>query len=570
MAARADSISTSLSTTYSSVAAQSSENASRGDSRNGAPDSEEVRRIIANDLKNWREKFAKASDKGAEDLEEQVKEITDTQIKKQVQGVGEALLIELEEMTNSQLEDVKNRVISIVEGLPDHADEAEQDKANEEIMASAKGAGLAIKGKAQAVRKWKQEFYDDTLSLVWKATESTLAVIDSIRDLGLQELGMKWAWMDGVTYKDWAKFHAMKDTFEEWRENVQNVAKKHEGLVRVKNAAEDLEGRSLAVAEGVAEELARIKRVGKWKLQTRDVSNDFSDKHIPAAAANAGQKVLGKMQDVVEPVSANAAQAASHISHAVVDNAAEASASIRKVAGKETQGFGESASSVAASQASVASSKVSGAVLGSEEPIIQSVQSRMSEKLGKTASRASDAVLGTDLPAHEKALSGASSRIGSMASAVSEAIPGGTTSSLFAERVSESASAAGEAASSVVDKASKKVWGGAAAQTVSVRKIEIEEVIEDDDTPSYSDKIQSLAHEAGDGLHHMTEAVREALLRSPSSQASAASESATPVAGARYSSALSAASSILYGTESKTTDGFASVASEKYAQAIDA
>ena len=39
---------------------------------------------------------------------------------------------------------------------------------------------------------------------------STLEVLDGIRDLGLQEIGMRWAWMEGVTYKHWAKYHDLK------------------------------------------------------------------------------------------------------------------------------------------------------------------------------------------------------------------------------------------------------------------------------------------------------------------------------------------------------------------------
>ena len=83
-----------------------------------------AREKIASDLKNWQDKFAQAADKGTEDLEERVKEITDRQISDRANGVGNALIIQLEEASTSEIDKLKLTTVKLVKSLPEDADKA--------------------------------------------------------------------------------------------------------------------------------------------------------------------------------------------------------------------------------------------------------------------------------------------------------------------------------------------------------------------------------------------------------------------------------------------------------------
>ena len=120
--------------------------------------------------------------------------------------------------------------------------------------------------------------------------------------------------------------------------------------------------------------------------------------------------------------------------------------------------------------------------------------------------------------------------------------------------------------SSVVSVASQKVFAGAMAQNVRERVPVFEDVIEEDD--SYPEKLQNVLSNAGSKYADITKAVSEALIRPTSTQGSV--ESITSLAEEQYSSALAAASSVLYGTEPGTGEMISKAASDKYAQAVAA
>lgn len=241
--------------------------------------------------------------------------------------------------------------------IPEEYDDDDLGEASLSLSRFTRNAGLAVKQKAQALRSWKEKFDDETQSLISAASESTLEVIDNIRDLGLQEIGLRWAQMEGVTYKDWSKYHEVKKTFDEWRSKVQAVAQEHEALQKARDASEEVESRGMASAEETAKELARLKEVGKWKMEAGDVSDDFSAKYIPAQAAAAAQRsqkassaseqVLGTSQGALESLLSQATEQAS--------NAASSASSA--LVGTEP-GMAEKATSNIAEAANAASEKV--------------------------------------------------------------------------------------------------------------------------------------------------------------------------------------------------------------------
>jgi hypothetical protein len=107
------------------------------------------------------------------------------------------------------------------------------------------------------------------------------------------------------------------------------------------------------------------------------------------------------------------------------------------------------------------------------------------------------------------------------------------------------------------------------AQFVEAKQIVFDDVVEDStDDDSFSEKIQSMASEAGDRFADITNAVSEALLKPTSTTGTI--ETVTVLAAEKYSSALSAASVALYGTEQGTGESVASMVTSRYADAVSA
>ena len=521
--------------TSSSTTTIESSAASASPSVTPEEEAKQTREKIESDLKNWQQKFAKAADKGTEDLEERVKEITERQIKSQVHGVGEALVVQLEETSRSELAKLKKAIKALVKKLPEEYDDADLGRAFLSLSRSTRQAGVTVKEKAQSLRTWKVNFDKETQSLVSAASESTLDVIDNIRDLGLQEIGLRWAQMEGITYKDWSKYHEVKKTFDEWRQKVEAVAKDHEGLQKAKDTAEEIESRGMASAEETAKELARLKEVGQWKIEAGDISDDFSTRYMPAAAAAGAQKVMGKVSSASEQVVGTSKGIAESAISEATEQASEVASSFFSTAGGTEPGIVEQASSSVVDAASAASERANEAVVGTPKPKAESVVSAAKDKANQIASAAIETVLGTPASA-ESASNGANSVISS--------------------------------ASSVASQASKKIYGGAMAQKVGEQKPILDDVFSDDDETTYSEKMQSLFNQAGDKFEDVTKAVSEALLKAHTTQGTV--ESASSVADEQYSKALAAASSVFYGTETGVVESATSVAAGKYAQAVEA
>ena len=495
----------------------SSEIASPSSSLTPEEEAQQLRETLENDLAAWQEKFANAADKGTEDLQERVKDITNRQIDSQVNGVGQALVVQLEESASSELASLKKSITKIVNGLSDDSQDDESEKAEQRLSRAVRDAGGVVRAKGQALRTWKQNCYDETRRLVTAATDSTLEVIDNIRDLGLQEIGMRWAWMEGVTYKDWSKYHDLKKTFADWRVEVEGMSREHEGLTRMIIAAEEIESKGMTVAEATAKELTRLKEVGIWKIQARDASDDFSTRIVPVGAAKAGQAVKESFISVSE-----------------------------EVVGTST-GTVESLASSASKQASKVLDNASSKVVGSSTPIVESAASTASQKVAQALSDASESFIETSAPIHESVTSQASSSISSAASIAS----GGAAR-----------------ASSKVNQVTSKVFAGAMAQEVPERVPIFDDYVEDDDQSTYSEKLQIIMSQAGDKFADITKAVSEAMLAPTSTQGSL--ESATSVASAKYLSALDAASRALYGTQIGAVESMSSAVSDNYANAVNA
>lgn len=235
----------------------------------------------------WQEKFAKAADKGCEDLEERIVEIVHGQLS--AVEKGEDLVKTLESTAQVELDKLKSRIIEILKSTSDELSPPERDAAHADLLQALRSAGLAIREPAHALRLWANDYRDEVDTQVTAAVSSTLNILDGISDLGLQEIGMRWAWMDGVTYKDWGKYHAMKNQLAQWRQEVSDFGMKHETYLNAKAIGSDILARGMAIAEDAAKQLTGLKEVGTWKLEAGDDSEDFTPRTLDPAEFRASR-----------------------------------------------------------------------------------------------------------------------------------------------------------------------------------------------------------------------------------------------------------------------------------------
>lgn len=252
--------------------------------RSEKPSREEIRRIasetVQEDLQQWETKFATAAEEGAIDIEEKVNELSADRFKSGVQGEGEGLVRELESASQEQIEALKQTIVSLVESSAS-GDAAE---AKEAATIAVRTAGLAIKEKAEQVRTWREEFESELRATVTSKAQEHFNILGSMRDLALQKLGMKWAWMDGVTYKDWAKYHAMKKKFDDWTQELQQLIVTNPSLETAMNGAADVEDRAMEIAQDAAIQLAQLKQVAAWKIDAGDATDNFDADEMERAA----------------------------------------------------------------------------------------------------------------------------------------------------------------------------------------------------------------------------------------------------------------------------------------------
>lgn len=295
-----------------------------------SPGESDVRQIaretVTQDLKDWQEKYAKAADEGAAEIDDRLDEISQRMITRQAKTMGKSLVKQLQESIDSELKTLKADIKLIISQVK--TDSESSDNAIEQIGAAIRRAGLEIKEKSQDVRNWSENYEKELQATVVKAAENHFKILNNIRDLALQKIGMKWAWMDGVTYKDWAKYHLLKERFDEWEGDLKNLITAHPGLQEAEDAGRAIEGDAMSLAQTAVKELASLRLIAGWKLTAQDDSDDFDPESTRLAAEE--------------------------VSKASAAEAEESKAAAESAAGDTTSPEGEPTSSGEAASASVA------------------------------------------------------------------------------------------------------------------------------------------------------------------------------------------------------------------------
>lgn len=249
-----------------------------------AENTNKPRAKVSSDLEEWQNRFSVATSKGVEDLKERISDIIEDHVTSEAANNGTTLALELETSVQSELSNVKLQINSSTKSLPPIQAAEDEDRATNDVVNSIRGAAIFIRDRAQVLRKWHSSFDQDLTSRVLAAVDSTLEILDNIRDLGLQEIGTRWARTDGVTYKDWARYYAYKAQSGDWRDEVKNAAMQHEKLNEARSLSGEVFDHGMDVAENAAKELSRLKEVGKWKIAAREVSDNFDTRTEPPPA----------------------------------------------------------------------------------------------------------------------------------------------------------------------------------------------------------------------------------------------------------------------------------------------
>lgn len=435
---------------------------------------DEVRRVaretVAADLKDWQERYTKAADEGAAEIEDRVDEISKRMIRRNARITGKALLEQLQSTVVSELvtlrRDIQNIVGAVSKG------NAKQDEAQEQITSVVRRAGMAIKEKAQEVRDWRENYEAELHGAINTAADNHFKILDSIRDLAIQKIGMKWAWMDGITYRDWQKYHLLKSRFDEWHGDLEQLIVTHPSLQAAQLEGANVEEEAMNVAQSAAKELARLKQVANWKLAAADATDEF-DGDLMKQAADAAESAKAAASSVASGAEEKVEGATESVTESVAEAISEAAPIFEPSAAVESaaSAMSSGAEHATASAKSIASDLSDGAssVL-QETSTLESLASKGSESVSSAtdaaAAKASDAASNVSESvsiASEVAASKASEAAGYAADAASkgsESVSSATRS--VASNVSDGTNSATEAASSVTSKVS-----GSAVSAVS-------------------------------------------------------------------------------------------------------
>ncbi|KAF8244349.1 hypothetical protein K440DRAFT_663512 [Wilcoxina mikolae CBS 423.85] len=503
-------------------AAKASESAAGSSEKVKKLSKEEEREMIEQDLIAWTAKFRASSDKTLADLKIQIDNVAEKAYNRKRKSV-ETDLTSLQRLVDDGFTNLKAEIVSLTKQLTPESSSDAKNAAEEKLFTAARHLGTEIRDKAQYIRKDAEKCLAKVYDDVSEAADQHLVVLDGINDMGMQELGMKWAWMDYVTYKDWAKYHDLKKQMKESRSTIIKSAESNEELVKITQWIQDeWEGKATDIAKAAAEELNRVKKVGKKKIELADTSDNFTDDHIPVAAKKAGQAILGgteKLKIVVEGT--------------IKDTAEEAKLKIEEIV-----------------------------IRPSSTPASESIISAASEAVQNVASQASEKIYGTEPNAAEKVATAVSEAVDSASSIASTAtdvvkakVPGGVEAGF----VANAESVLYEDGEDFVDGVQSRL----AEASKAVSQAVLDAVGRGTTTTPLPESLQSRASE----LHASAISVASSILHGTPTPVT---EEWASIATDKYSSAVAAASSILYGTPTPTYEMLIQKAKEAYARATEA
>ena len=526
--------------------------------------------MVSEDLEMWQKKFAAQADEGAAEIEERINEIAKSMIDSDAKTTGKGLVDNLESTVDSELASLKLKISSLVENSAKPAEEIEND-----VVSEMRSVGVQIRDKAQTLRDWRKTYDAELKSTVLASADVHFNILDETRSLALQQIGMKWAWTDGVTHKDWAKYRELKSTLSEWTEQLKDAIVTYPALLEAQDASAQVEDEGMEIASAAAYELARLKEVAHYKILAQDATDNFETEAMKLAA-EAALKVKQAERAAAESAAAvsTASETLSDATSAVKDAVSDATEAVE-------------GQSTAASQ-SVSSILSSGADATNQAgELFDEAASTISKEEGNVMSGASSFA------------SEAQATLASVADEISSLVAGSYTSasqsasealSEASESLTESASSAATAATEDQEAAKSKLASMVSGtivgdtQTMVANMTEVppvvvgenppfgEEPVDDEADEYYAEKPEAAtvtpalfgaaAQAVSDRKPILEDYVDTDMAASATSAAEGAYANAVSMASEQYSSAVSVVSAQIYGTAKPVHEQlFASVSS---------
>lgn len=195
----------------------------------------------------------------------------------------------LDIMINHELRSLKSTIINLAKNYKPGDSEEERNrnklKAFDKLFQATSTVGKLVKETVQEMRWDSQKFLARVFDEVAAEADIRIEKVDSFIESGIQELGMKWAWeVDGMTYKDWARYQDLKNEFSGIKLKVIQAAERNKKLTEIANwvEGEAWEGGANLRAKEVANELGRLRQIAMKKIELNDYSEDFSNKYLTA------------------------------------------------------------------------------------------------------------------------------------------------------------------------------------------------------------------------------------------------------------------------------------------------
>ncbi|KAF4460829.1 hypothetical protein FALBO_12389 [Fusarium albosuccineum] len=531
-----------------------------------------AREMVAKDLETWQTKFASQADEGANDLETRVDEIAQRMIQENVKTTGKQLFDDLESTIDSELKGLRTKISSLA---------ASEEKADvdDQIVAAVRSAGMAIKTKAQAIRQWREGYDKELQNTVITVADVHFQVLDETRNLALQQIGMRWAWTDGITYKDWAKYHELKSTLNEWTEQLKQLIVTHPSLLTAQDASAQVEDEGMEIASVAAKELARLKQVARWKVAAGDATDNFDSDAMQLAA----EEAVKEPEVVEEQTPAEEDNAASSLSASVEEATSQAHeveqeledfvSSVAEPAKEEVSSVVDAEPNVIDEATSAVSDTIKSVVSDASSLIFEGEESASS--IADEASETVDTLSSAGSESASSVIEEVSSELSEVIeSATSNAEPESEDSSMSTPLASEASEVLmGDTASIVSNGSDEPV----PADDEPLVEIEEDPLTHRDETP-LSDEHQHIkpaflgaaAQEVPHRQVVLDDYVDTDLIASATDAAQSAYSNAVSRASEQYSSALSVVSAQIYGTPKPVHEQLLSSVSSSYDQALSA
>ncbi|KAF3158647.1 hypothetical protein TWF751_001366 [Orbilia oligospora] len=252
--------------------------------KSSAEQIEAARPQVEADLESWGAKFEEAGVKASADVVSQLDELCG-KVMKEHGTLSTEILTDLEARIEKEYRDFE-------QGLGTLLDSPAETKY---IMVGYDGlVGRTmqnLKEKQTQIKGRTQELLMDTYQTTAKIVDAALAEMDSAHDIGMQELGMKWAWMEGVTYKDWAKYHDLKKAFGSLKTKVIRSGQGHKGLREVTDYAKSIDDAAADVLKVARVEVGKLEKLGRQRLVKACAERDAAEAEKEAAGKSDKQTV---------------------------------------------------------------------------------------------------------------------------------------------------------------------------------------------------------------------------------------------------------------------------------------